>query len=126
MDVDEKLREFKQYFIIAGLGIGALGVLDWLPVEFLVFGQYTRFVYLAVVALAVYSYLKFHWGNQYGPKPAGYSRTVPVRDLSNRKYTRGLESKVPQKNRSTLPPMQSGSGYDQFPSKDIFDKFNKT
>lgn len=129
MGFREKIHEKKTYVVMAGLIIGALNILDYLPKELPLFGkEYTEWAYLGIIGLAAWTFYEFYWSAP--PVPISFARSVPNRNLSSQSYQNDIQNQFGQygaqgPQRSPAAPAPTGPGAGSRPSKDTFDKFKQ-
>jgi hypothetical protein len=116
MGLMEKLNDFKGPIVLIGLGVGAISVLDKLPVTIDFLGENTYLLYLGIIGISGFVYWKFHMSSK--PK---FARTVPSRDMTNPEYRKEIER---QANNAKNQFIGDKSDYPT-PSSKIFDEFNK-
>lgn len=118
-----KLSSYKSYIILAGLAIGAARIFDFLPNELPVAGaEYTKYVYLALIGLAMYTYWEFHWGLG----SANFSRTVNPRNLqSSQQFQRDLQRQRGPTQRPKIRTDAQGTQSINPNESDIFERFNR-
>jgi len=126
MDIKSKLIEFKRYIVFLGLGIGVGYIFGFLPDSFEPLGNNVKFVYVALIALAGYT---FHIGYGY-IQPLNIHREVPTRDLSSQSHLQELERQsggpVPPPRVDVPPqPQQPQPERRESVSKNVWDDFRK-
>ena len=90
MDLDNYLSEYKMPIVAAGLIIGALKVLDFLPNEFSLLGSYTKYAYLAIIGLAGYTFFTLYQGHTHSASAGSFARTVAARSLSSPEHLKDI------------------------------------
>jgi hypothetical protein len=126
VDVKGFLFRNRKIIIMLGLVIGAIGILDLLPIELPIAGTYTRYVYLAIIVAAAYMFYTSYW-SRGTPK---YKRQIPARTLSNPRFRKEMKRQMggydqtvkrPKVPNQVAPPTPGPRS----PTKNIFDKFNR-
>ena len=87
MELLSLLKEHKRYVIMAGLAVGLLGLLDFLPEDLL--GSYTSYAYYIIVGAGIVAHYKFQW---HVPTTLGVQRTVPARNIGSPKYASQIQA----------------------------------
>ena len=90
MDIQKMWFQYKKIIVIAGIGIGLLSILGYLPEDLLGLGEYTVMAYGVATALSGFTFYKFYWNfspkKPMAPKPQ-HEKYVMNRNLSNKRYT---------------------------------------
>lgn len=126
MPIQDKLAQYGDAIVLLGFVIGITYIADILPrtVDLLDLGENVKYVYIAVIVLAAYTFYKFHKGHV----TASFQRSVQSRSLSDPAIMNSLRqqrsSGAPQmrQNYPAPPPQMAPMAR---PSKSVFDVFNK-
>lgn len=123
MDILSIIEEYSNKIIIVGLLIGLLNFLDFLPSELPVLEANTKYLYMAIIGLALYSFLTFHMGTS--SKAVKIQRTVPTRQMTNPKWKAEISKQMGNYEPPVANIPDSNPSLTPKTSRQIFDKFKK-
>lgn len=118
------IEEHKEKVVIAGLLVGALYILNWLPKTTTMLSLYDNVYY---IYLGIIGYSAFIFWNQYHKihTPANFQRNVDPRNLSNPDYVRNLNRQYPNQPQRPMPQQGQYPQEQKIISDDVWATFNK-
>lgn len=127
--VKDKLIQFKGPIVFIGLGVGLGLALGFLPDSFAFLEENVKFLYLALILLASYTFWAFYFSMDTTPN---IRRTVNSRRLSTPSYQRELrrqrgeypEPRVPVPEREREPQRRRESPRDSI-NRDVWNTFDR-
>ncbi len=123
MGFKEVIVKYKNWFVIGGLGLGALSFIDFLPVELPIVLGSTNIFYAGLILFAGYVFYSNFMNNKQG---VSFERSVPNRNLgSSSLFKREIERQRGPVNKPAINRRVVNDERNIRPSNSILEKFNE-
>jgi len=116
-DIWGTIETNKKIIILAGFIVGVAYIMEFLPKDITLFGEYTSYFYVALILFPAYVYFRYHW------QPAPMKQDVQ-RNMSDPRFLRSNpQMRQPVRPQGAMPRQQPPAMQQGRPANELYDKF---